>query len=171
MLNRASKTPNGNMENRDKVWDLIKDMRFAMMVTQDAAGHMFARPMAAMDKDDQDNLWFFTSGSSPKVREIRENGNILLSYSDPDENNYVSLMGTGIIVTDHAKIEELWVDYLKAWFPKGKDDPDIVLIKVAPETAEYWDSPSSTFVKAFGYVKARVTGEPEDFGENEKTNL
>ena len=30
---------------------------------------------------------------------------------------------------------------MKAWFPKGEDDPEIALIRVTAEKAEYWDAP------------------------------
>jgi general stress protein 26 len=68
-------------------------------------------------------------------------------------------------------MEELWNPILKAWFPKGLDDPSICLLKVDVEQAEYWDSPSSTLVQVVGFVKAMVTGQRADGGENEKINL
>jgi general stress protein 26 len=66
------------------------------------------------------------------------------------------------IVTDRTKIEELWNPIHKAWFPKGVDDPNLVLLKISVEQAEYWDSPSSTIVQVAGFVKALVTGESAD---------
>ncbi len=68
-------------------------------------------------------------------------------------------------------MEELWNPILKAWFPEGLDDPNICLLKVNVEQAEYWDSPSSTLVQIGGFVKALVTGQRADGGENEKINL
>lgn len=158
-------------DSRDKVFDLIKDIKFCMMVTTGADGHLFARPMAAQERDPLDQLWFFTSADSPKVQEIIRNPAVLLSYSEPDENNYVSISGEAAIVREKAKIDALWNDSLKAWFPKGKEDPNIVLICVTPMSAEYWDMPSSTFIEAFGYLKARITGEAASPGENKTVRL
>ncbi len=67
-------------------------------------------------------------------------------------------------------MEELWNPILKAWFPKGLDDPNITLLKVSVESAEYWDSTSSTIVQVAGFIKAIVTGTNADGGENEKIN-
>ena len=68
---------------------------------------------------------------------------------------------------DPAKVQSLWSEALRVWFPKGPEDPDITLIKVEVDTAEYWDAPSSAWVYAMGYAKARLTGEPpKDVGEN-----
>ena len=66
---------------------------------------------------------------------------------------------------DRAKIEELWQPHLKAWFPDGVDTPDIALLKVSVEKAEYWDSSQSMVVHAVSLVSSLVTGEPAQPGE------
>lgn len=158
-------------EGREKVFEMIKDIKLAMMVTQDEEGHMFARPMVAQQRDENDQLWFFTAANSPKVREIEVNSNILLSYAESDGSAFVSISGEASIVTDANKIEELWDESLKAWFPEGKEDPNLCLIEVNPMSGEYWDQPSSKVVQAFGYLKARMTGDRERMGENRTVTL
>jgi general stress protein 26 len=160
-----------NQDAHDKVWEMIKDMRIAQMVTQDEAGRLYARPMGAYQDKFHGELWFFTSKDSPKVAEIERNAHVLLCYANPEKNNYVSINGTARLVRDTAKQKELWHEFMRTWFPKGHDDPDIVLICVDVEEAEYWDSPSSTFVHAYGYVKAVLTGARPQGGENEKVSF
>ena len=63
---------------------------------------------------------------------------------------------------------EPWNPILKAWFPKGLDEPDIALLKVAVEQAEYRDTASSKMVQPAGFVKAVVTGRPPEPGDNVK---
>ena len=94
-----------------------------------------------------------------------------LSYADPSHNRYVSVSGTAQLVRDRKKNEELWSPVLKAWFPKGLDDPDLALLRVEVEKAEYWDSPNSKLVEIAGFVKALVTGKEMDVGENKKLDL
>ncbi|WP_231510307.1 pyridoxamine 5'-phosphate oxidase family protein [Fischerella sp. PCC 9605] len=72
--------------------------------------------------------------------EINRNHHVNVSYAAPDKQRYVSLCGTAELVRDRQKLEELWQPQLKAWFPKGIDEPDIALLKVSVEKAEYWDS-------------------------------
>jgi len=169
MTRAAAKT--ASSDEREKVWDMIKDIKVAMMVTMDKHGHHFARPMVAQEPDEHEHLWFFTSLDSPKVQEIINNPEVLLSYASPSKNQYVSISGEAAVVQDRAKIDELWSESLKAWWPQGKDDPQVTLICVTPKSAEYWDGPASTVVQAFGYVKARMTGKPEKMGENETVRL
>ncbi len=158
-------------QSRQKVLDMIKDIQISLMITTDDDGTLRSRPMAAHRTSDDGHLWFFTNVTSPKVEQIEGNPAILLAYSDPDSQNYVSVTGKAEIVRDRAKIKELWSDTLKAWFPKGQDDPEIALIKVEIKAAEYWDGPSSTMVLAYGYLKARLTGEPAHPGENERVRF
>ncbi|GAC1396239.1 MAG: hypothetical protein NVSMB56_10850 [Pyrinomonadaceae bacterium] len=68
-------------------------------------------------------------------------------------------------------MEELWTPELNVWFKDGLDDPDLALLKVTIEQAEYWDSPSSKVARVYGYVKAIVTGQTDAIGENKKINM
>ena len=154
-------------KSRKKVWDLIKDIRAAMLVTRDAQGAMSARPMSAVNKEFSDRLWFMTSADSPKLDEIRAVPMVLVAYAEPKDQNYVSVRGTARIVTDVGKIKELWSEGARVWFPRGPEESNIALIEVMVDTAEYWDAPSATMVYAYGYAKARLTGKPPNVGENE----
>lgn len=157
--------------DRQKVWELIKDVRIALLVTSADEG-LRGRPMAALNKDFDGKLWFVSRRDAPKLDEIKDDSHVLLAYSEPKDQNYVSVSGTARIVQDAAKVKELWSEPMRVWFPKGPEDPDIALICVSVNSAEYWDAPSSAWVYATGYVKARVTGEaPRDLGENKVVNF
>jgi general stress protein 26 len=152
---------------KDKVVDLLKGVRVAMMATTAEDGRMHARPMATNLADSFDgHLWFFTDADSPKVAEVERTPEVLLTYADEGEQHYVSVEGRASIVRDRGKVAELWSEPLRTWFPKGLDDPSIVLIRVEVDRAEFWDSPSSTVVYLYGYVKALATGERPDPGES-----
>jgi len=162
-----------NSEAQAKVWKMIKDIRVCLMVTQNQQGKLSSRPMSAVEQEKFDGkLWFFTNKAAPMTQEINQKAHVLLSYSEPKDQNYVSINGTACLVDDRKKIDELWTDYLRTWFPKGKEDPDIALICVDVEEAEYWDAPSGTFVYLYGYAKAALTGEPpKDIGEKKKVSF
>nr|MBA2736564.1 pyridoxamine 5'-phosphate oxidase family protein [Pyrinomonadaceae bacterium] len=130
-----------------------------------------SRPMQTQEFDFDGDLWFFTSSKTHKTDEIEKDRRVNVSYAAPDSNTYVSVSGTAEIEKDRAKIEELWNPIYKAWFPEGLEDPNLILLKVTVEQAEYWDSPSSTIVQIAGFVKALVTGERADGGEHEKISL
>ena len=157
-----------NAEDRQKVWALIKDIKVTMMTTHDDEGDLFACPMAAVQDKFEGELWFFTRNDSRKIEDIQGNPKVLLAYSNPAKQEYVSVAGTAETISDRAKIREMWSEGLRVWFPKGAEDPSIVLIKVVVSSAEYWDSPSFAMVRVYGYVKAMVTGTPPVAGENKR---
>ncbi|HEY7382182.1 MAG TPA: pyridoxamine 5'-phosphate oxidase family protein [Beijerinckiaceae bacterium] len=159
-------------DGADKLYELIRDVRICMMTTTEPDGSLHSRPMWNQEADEAGDLWFFTRLSSPKVTEISKDGQVNLGYANPDKNDYVSISGRAEIVRDRAKIEEKWSPPLKAWFPDGKDDPQIALIRVHPDKGEYWDSPSSTIVHIYGYAKAALTGSsPAELSDTKKVNL
>jgi general stress protein 26 len=157
-------------ESIEKLKGLIEDIDFAMLTTH-ANGKLRSRPMSTQKFDFDGDLWFFTSDQTHKVEEIEKDNEVNVAYSKPEDNTYISVSGTASIVNDRDKIEELWNPILKAWFPKGLDDPTLCLLKVTVEEAEYWDSPSSTLVQIAGFVKALVTGQSADGGDHGKVNF
>lgn len=157
-------------EAADKLWDMIKGVRVAMMTTLDDNGRLNSRPMATLSHAgfEDGTLWFFTRADSHKVSELDRHWRVNLAYANPDKEDYVSLSGVAEVVRDQDKIRFLWRDIMTTWFPQGPDDPEIALLRIAVDQAEYWDSPSSAMVYAYGYVKAKITGESPDPGENVK---
>jgi len=157
----------------ETIRDLIKDIRVAMLTTVDEDGSLRSRPMATQKEEFDGELWFFTSSDTPKTGEIERDHRVNVSYADPGDNRFVSLSGTARVVRDKEKAKELWNPLLKAWFPQGLDEPDLVLLNVRVEKAEYWDSPSSKMVQLVGLAKALATGHRyhADPGEHDKVEL
>jgi general stress protein 26 len=148
----------------------IKDVRMAMMTTVEADGTLHSRPMATLDMEPDGTLWFFTLASAPKVSELQQHQQINVTYAKPEDNLFVSVSGTAQLVRDRQKVEDMWKPYLKPWFPKGKDDPDLALLRVNIAKAEYWDAPSGKMGILYSAVKGLATG-GRDLGENQKLNL
>ena len=157
-----------NAVELEKLKDKIKDIRIAMLTTMEVDGDFHTRPMATHEIDPDGAMWFFTYNNSNKVAEIRQHERVSVSFSDPDAELYVSTTGTAEVVNDQAKINELWSDFLKTWFPGGKDDPNVGLLKVSIHAGEFWDRPGGKMVKLFEIAKGAITGDTDKTGRNEK---
>jgi len=156
--------------NFEKLGELIKDMRIAMLTTVEPDGTLHTRPLATLRYANDGELWFFTSLDSAKVHEVEEDRRASVTYSDMEQNIYVAVSGTADIVRDRKKAEELWSPMAKAWFPKGPDDPQLALLRVRIERAEYWDSPGRA-AYLIGVAKTALTGRRADIGEHRKMTL
>lgn len=157
-------------ESINKLKELIEDIDFAMLTTF-SNNKLRSRPMSTQQLEFDGDLWFFTGDNTNKVEEIEKDNRVNISYAKPESNTYISVSGTATLVKDRAKIEELWNPIYKAWFPEGLDDPTLALLKISIEEAEYWDSPSSTFVQIAGFIKALATGQQADGGDHGKIKL
>jgi general stress protein 26 len=159
-------TPANEDEMRVKIRDMITEIGTSMFVTVDEDGSLRSRPMRLQAVDpDGVTLWFFSPTGSEKNDQIGHDGRVLLGFSNPSSQDYVSLSGQAQVVNDKAKQKQLWTESLRVWFPGGPESPNVALIAVKVEGAEYWDVPSSAMVHAYGYVKALVTGRPPHPGD------
>lgn len=167
-----SKTP--VTHDLNKLIEKIKDVRIAMLTTFDEAHALHSRPMATIKPEADGSLLFLTDKESAKVYEVKKDNQVNLSYANPSDNVYVSVSGHASAYRDEAKIAELWSEDMRAWFPKGKEDPSIMILKIAIDKAEYWDSPSGVLSRAYGYARAVITGEAskdDDVNEHAQVKL
>jgi general stress protein 26 len=154
-----------------KLGSLIKGIKFAMLTTVEPDGSLHSRPMTTQEIEFDGDLWFFTAAHSPKVWEADQHREVNVAFADPDKNKYVSASGKAILVRDRKKMEDLWNPAYKTFFPKGLDDPEIALLKISVEKAEYWDSPATAIGRAFNFARAYLSSDPGKLGEHGKVNL
>lgn len=149
-----------------KLWQLIDDIKIAMLTTRDGSV-LRSRPMELLQNERNGTLWFFTYASSHKTSEVGGEHAVNLSFADKADQNYVSISGTAVVVRDRAKAKELWTEEQRRWYPQGLDDPELALLKVDVQQAEYWDRPSAAMVAEQTLVKI-LTDETLDLEENAK---
>jgi general stress protein 26 len=151
----------------DKLSELIKDIKFAMFTTHKVHGHLHSRPMTTQNKRiDDDSLWFFMSRAGDPVSEFRGDDQVNVSYANPSSDTYVSVTGVAHVVEDMAKKKALWNKGAQAWFKGGVDDPDLALVRVRIEHADYWDVKENKVVQLYKMAEAAVTGKPPKLGEH-----
>lgn len=154
-------------EQIDKIQDVIKDVKFAMMSTVNSKGDVHAWPMTTSETSiGAKEIWFIGDKTSDVVKDIQDNPKIGLSYASEDEKNYVSVSANAELSSDQAKLDELWSPIYNAFFEHGKEDPNVQLIKVVPHGVECWLSGSST-VNMFKMAAAALQDgkTAEDMGE------
>lgn len=143
-------------ENVARLGTLLKDYQVAMLTTLHAQdGSLHSRPMMTQFFTQTElfdgTLWFFSKFSSAKVDEIRAGSQVNIAYSSPGQNRYISVSGAAYVIRERMRMETLWNEVYRTWFPRGLDEPDLVLLRVDVSEAEIWDAASG------------VNGEPLKF--------
>ncbi|HEY9745239.1 MAG TPA: pyridoxamine 5'-phosphate oxidase family protein, partial [Oculatellaceae cyanobacterium] len=148
-----------------KLHQLLKHFDTAILVTHGGGNSLHARPMAIAQVEDNCDLWFITAADTPKIHEIQTNDRVLVTFQERD-TRFITLSGRAEIVQDQRKIDELWREMFKIWFPGGKNDPNLMLIRVRTEEGEYWDNAG---VKRVAFVmdalRAYVSGQGMSISE------
>ena len=161
-------------DQRELLWDLIKDTRFAMFTTRHANGHLHSRPMTTQNSklDEDDSLWFFMSNSGDPVADLGADPTVNVAYANPGKDSYVSVSGTAQVVDDVERKKRLWNKMNEAWFPNGPTDPDVALVQVRITHANYWDVKDSKVVQFWQMAKAAVSGKPpSDMGRHGEVRM
>jgi general stress protein 26 len=127
---------------------LVRQMKVGMLTTLEADGSLRSRPLQTVEVDAEGRLWFFTEAHSPKSERIEAaDHQVNLSYADPRDEDFASISGTARVVRDAERMRALWTPQLERWFPRGLEDPDLALLEVRIDKAEYWDEPRNENVK------------------------
>ena len=145
-----------NMMQQDQIEilrELIKEVDTAMLTTATEEG-LVSRPMRTQEVEFDGDLWFFTKKETNKYDEILHNQNVNVAYVG---KSYVSVRGRAEIVADLDKKKELWSKIYEKIMQTSYDDPNVILIKVIVEAAEYWEE--GNFIKKIGFYYNRMTGQ------------
>jgi general stress protein 26 len=148
--------------------DLIEGARIAMVTTRTDEG-LHARPLAIQDKRFDGSLWFLIQGTSATAAELAADPSVGVAIES--KGGYLSLAGTASMPSDPARVDELWTREAEAWFPGGREDPSVTLLRIEAVSAEYWALHDPKPVALLKYAAAMVTGHQPDVGETRTTSL
>ncbi len=155
----------------EKLNELIKNIKTAMLTTIGQDGMLRSRPMLTQEKPFDGDLWFFTAKDSEKVKEIKSHPKACVTYALPEDRLFVAASGTAEVLEDREPKEKYWSEPIRAWFPQGLHDPNLVVLRVRVEQAEYWEMPFGKMQQLFGFIKSVATDKGTEKGDNVKIEL
>lgn len=148
-----------------KLGELIEPIETVMLTTHASKGQMVSRPLQTLKLDAGGELIFFTSANSAKVQQLTDDHEVNLAYAQPAEQRYLSVRGRARMDRDRATIDELWSPVQNIFFPDGKDDPQLIVLRVKVRDAVYWETNSGNWLeRAIDFAKALWSDEPENLG-------
>jgi len=151
-----------------KLGELIEGVEVAMLTTHAADGSMVSRPLQTLQFEASGDLVFFTAADSRKLAELAANPDVNLAYANPKKQIYVSVRGTARTDRDRATIDALWSPVQSVFFPGGKNDPNLVVLRVRVRDAAYWESAGNFIARALDFAKGMMSHDPRDLGKSGK---
>ena len=155
----------------EKLKDVIDGLDTAMFTTRTANGRLVSRPLGMQEIDEDGAMWFVTDRNSHKTEEIHAHPQVNLAFAAPADNTYVSVSGKATVLFDKARLQALWSPAMMVFYPDGLDDPDLCVLRVDLESAEYWDSPGGLVGNALYLAAAAITGDAGALSENRSMEL
>jgi general stress protein 26 len=168
---RKSGETMGQATSRELIWKHVKQIGTCMMVTVNADGGIRSRPMRGTPDEAAGAIWFFSDRDTDKDEDVARDPRACLTFADTHDQTYVSLSGRLSLIHDRNEIAAHWNAAAEAYYPNGKDDNSIVLMKFSAGSGEYWDAPSSPIVMAIKFLQAKVSGERPDLGTQGSARL
>lgn len=159
-MSDATKDP---AELEKRLWKEIDDARFGMLGLVGGEPHHM-QPMTAFADKEGGAVWFYTSKGTDLYKDTGAGHDAMLCVMAKDQEFQACLHGKLVPSHDQAKIDEYWSPFVAAWFPDGKDDANLTLLKLDLEDARVWASKRGPFSYPFQVAKANATHTLPDVG-------
>jgi general stress protein 26 len=142
-------------EAEREFWKHLSDGTTVMLGINDPDQH--TQPMTAFAEPENHAVFFFTRDDLDLARETGAGKDTRLILMSKDREVYADIRGSMACLRDRARIDKYWNPMVAAWYPAGKDDPHLVLLRFVPEDGQVWVSKKGLVRLAFEVVKANVT--------------
>lgn len=163
---------NPQEQAKEKLHDIVKDSRTVLLLTHGEDNKIVGRPMSLVRADEDETIYLVSGIDTKKVTEIQQDSRVTIAVQNRE--GIAMIDGDARVSQDRALIERLWSDSWKAYFPRGKEDPDIAILVVEPREGTYWDGDVGHGLSyLYRHLKARVTGEEIEIkpGDQQKVDL
>ena len=162
----ADKLSNAGVQER--LWKAIDDDHTGMLgLTQD--NHHF-QPMTAFVERDSNTLWFYTKSDTDLAQSVAANG-ADAAFMFLDKKLQACIDGRLTLSRDRERIERFWNAHVAAWYPQGKDDPSLILLRLDVSEAAVWITEGGLLKYAFEVAKANASKTTPDVGERRDLNF
>jgi len=152
------------------LWAEIAETRFGMLAAAQAGGEHFA-PMTTFAEPETGSLWFYAQADNRIAEAARGGVTGLFVFMSKDRKLQASIRGRLTVSLDPLHRDKFWSPVVDAYFPKGKNDPHLTMLRLACEDTEVWLSDSNPVKFIFEVAKANLTGAAPDLGGKAELNL
>jgi general stress protein 26 len=141
-------------EIKEMFWKAMVDSPFVMLQV-DADPHSAAPMTAQLDKDANHAIWFFARRES----HLAQLGPASATFASKGHDVFARFAGTLVHETSSETLDRHWDNHVKAWFPGGKTDPDMLFLRMDLGQAAIWSGDLSLLATAKMALGADVRDE------------
>lgn len=120
------------MNGQNEAVRLLSPEKVAYLVTTGEDDRPDVRAMAVIEAEGLKTIWMITGKGSDKYRQLSKSPNCLIYATDlEDTSSYLELRlwGRMELLDDAVSIGRAWRDEYAAYFPGGKNDPNLCVLK------------------------------------------
>jgi len=148
--------------SKEQLWIALSEIHAGMLMIAGANEH--PQPMAPQLDKQEKSIWFFTNRNSDLNQSIQAKALARFLIVGEDHDYYASIVGSISEESSAAKIDEFWNPVVAAWFAEGREDSDVVLLKLNPTEAAVWASTGNPLKFAWEIAKANLGDDQPDVG-------
>lgn len=155
----------------EKLQQLVNHQPTCLFSTRLGMIPQTTRPMSVQKVEDDGNFYFLSAVDSSKNEDITHDPRIQLFFSNTSDYEFLTIYGMATILRDKPTIERYWNTMAKAWFPEGKDDPRVSVIKLSPTDGFYWDTKDGKIVSLIKIAASVIAGKTLQEGVEGKISI
>lgn len=157
-------------EAEKEFWDHLKKSNTGMLGLDQPGYH--AQPMTAFREEETGTIWFFTRDDTDLAKDVATAQSAMFHYGSKDQHVWACIQGKlSVHGRDRAIIDRFWNPVLAAWYPEGKDDPHLTILRFEAGDGRVWVSEGGFFKFAYEIAKANATKTVPDAGDVVDVNL
>lgn len=123
------------------------------------------QPMTAFREEETGSIWFFTRDDTDLARAVAMgDADAVFAFTSKDQDLWASIHGRLSIHNDPERIRRWWNPVVAAWYPEGREDPHLTLLRLDAGEGRIWVSTKGPIRFGLEVLKANVTGELPDAG-------
>ncbi|MFN3512558.1 MAG: pyridoxamine 5'-phosphate oxidase family protein [Phenylobacterium sp.] len=158
-------------EMQERLWKEIAKGRYGMLGVVGGAPVQHFQPMTAFAEPETGDIWFFTRTDTDLARSVADGAEAMFVVQSKDQDLQACLSGRLEQNHDQARIEKYWGPVVAAWYPDGKDDPRLTMLRFAARDAQIWLSEAGPVRFAYEIARANATGREPDLGDRAHVDL
>ena len=155
---------------RERLWKEIEQARIVMLGLVGGEPHHM-QPMAAFGDKEGDAIWFFTKKQTDLVHQTGASHDAMVCIMAKDMEFQACIHGKLTEDIDRSKLERYWSPFVSAWYPEGKDDPDLTMMRLDPHDARVWVSTRGPITYPLEIAKANAAHRLPDVGGKQDVKM